>query len=136
MRLANVIGLLILMTILASGCLGGDNYSKIYYSTQMTGVIYTGEDCTVNCSDYLDSFGDGREQWDQPYTLDEWNESINLNFTQLIVEAVPGGYSRIDVLMDDKFEDGLNEYYLQYKADIIYPNERINILYKAWVVRK
>ena len=137
MRLANVAVLLVLMAILASGCLGGgDNYSKIYYTSDLTGVIYTGEDCTVDCSDYLDSFGGGREQWTQPYTSDEWNESTNLNFTQLIIEAVPGGYSRIDVLMNDKFEDSENEYYLQYKADIIYPNERINLLYKAWIVRK
>ena len=102
----------------------------------MTGVIYSGEDCTINCSDYLDSFGDGIDRWSVTYTEEEWNESINLDFTQLIIETVPGGYSRIDVLMDDKFEDGPNEHYLQYKVDVIYPNQRMNILCKAWIVRK
>lgn len=135
MHPAKVLGILILMVVLASGCLS-DSYSKIYYSTQMTGIIYTGEDCTNNCSDYLYSFGDGIDQWTVTYTEDEWNESVNLNFTQLIIEAVPTEYSKIDVLMNDKFEDGPNEHYLQYKADIIYPNERINILYKVWIVRK
>ena len=137
MRPAKVIGLLVLTAILASGCLGGgDNYSNIYYTSDLTGVIYTGEDCTVDCSDYLDSFGGGREQWTQPYTSDEWNESINLNMTGLVQESVPAGYSRIDVHLDDKFKDGENEYYLQYKADIIYPTQKISILYKAWIVRK
>ena len=102
----------------------------------MTGVIYTGDDCTVGCSDYVDSFGDGIDHWTIAYTEEEWNESINLNFTQLIIKAVPEGYSRIDVLMDDKFEDSENEHYLQYKVDVIYPEQRMNILYKAWIVRK
>ena len=136
MRIANVAGFLVLIAILSSGCLGGDNYSKIYYSTQMTGIIYTGEDCRVNCSDYLKSFGDGKEDWTQPYTSEEWNESINLNMTGMIQEALPTGYSRIDVHLDDKFKDGENEYYLQYKADIIYPTQKISILYKAWIVRQ
>ena len=136
MRLAKVAGLLILIAVLSSGCLGGDNYSKIYYSEDLTGVIYTGENCTLNCSEYLDSFGGGIEQWSQPYTEEEWNESININITQIVIESVPEGYSRIDVLMNDKFEDSKNEHYLQYKADIIYPEQRINILYKVWIVRK
>lgn len=136
MHLVKALCISILMIALASGCLGGDSYSNIYYSSQLTGVIYTGEDCEEACDDYLKSFGDGIDHWSVTYTEDEWNESINLNMTQMIIDAVPEGYSRIDVLMDDKFEDGPNEHYLQYKADVIYPNQRMNILCKAWIVRK
>ena len=137
MRPAKVVGLLVLIAILASGCIGGgDNYSNIYYSTDFSGQIYGGEDCLEGCDKYLDTLDGGLEHWDQPYTSDEWNESINLNMTEIVQEALPAGYSRIDVHLDDKFKDGENEYYLQYKADIIYPTQKISILYKAWIVRK
>ena len=121
---------LTLLIILSSGCTS-NNFSKIYYTADMTGTIYTGE----NFTDYVDSFGE-RDQWTQPYTTDEWNESTNLNLTAIVMESIPPGYTQINVTLDDKFEDSPNEYYLQYKADIIYPTQRISILYKAWISRK
>ena len=122
--------LLTFLIILSSGCTS-NNFSKIYYSDDLTGTIYAGE----NFTDYVDSFGD-KTQWTQPYTTDEWNESISLNLTALVIESVPPGYTQINVTLNDKFEDSPNEHYLQYKADIIYPTQRISILYKAWIVRK
>lgn len=130
MKHLKILILLTFLIILSSGCTS-NNFSKIYYSDVLTGTIYTGE----NFTDYVDSFGE-RDQWTQPYTTDEWNKSLNLNLTHIVINAIPPGYTQINVTLNDKFEDSPNQHYLQYKADIIYPTQHISILYKAWIVRK
>ena len=135
MSYVKTVGILIFLIILSSGCLSND-YSKIYYTTDMYGTIYTGEDCTEGCDERLDTIKTGKESWDQPYTESEWNESINLNFTSLVYEALPSGILDINIAMNDTFEDGPNEVYKQYKAEVIYPTTMIDITYKAWIVRK
>ena len=134
MSYVKTVGILIFLMILSSGCLAND-FSKIYYTTDMSGIIYTGEDCTVGCDEVLDTIKTGKESWDQSYTESEWNESINLNFTSLIYEALPSGILYINTTMNDTFEDGPNEVYKQYKAEVIYPTTMIDITYKAWIVR-
>lgn len=142
MNKLKILGFLILVTILISGCTSTNNknFTKLHYTSDLSGTIYVGEDCVnANCTKWYDSLGGGREQWSEPYTPEAWNETRELNLTEMIYEVMPSGIVKVNVLMDDRYEvfqGDPNERYMQYRAEIIYPTQKITVFMKFWVKRK